>query len=197
MRGAHTVAETTSPASRGGVVDFEELGLKRDEPFIRFRIGDADQGLPLSVFSKFSLTGIKEVFVIENKMVYVTFPKSDHRLCIFGSGFQAASLSVCTWLSSMPLFYFGDLDEHGFRILSQFRNCFPHVQSFCMDTATLNYFDQYRTTGSSVQEDVMQNLSEDEQQVFSRLKNDPARNRLEQERIPLSYISEHLASNKY
>lgn len=112
----------------------------------------------------------------------------EKRLCIFGSGFQVTPLSICEWLSSVPVFYFGDLNEHGFNILSQFRNCFSHARSFCMDMQTLREFDQYRTRGSSIAEDVLLNLTEDERQVFSCLKNNQEHNRLEQERIPLFYV---------
>ncbi len=170
----------------------DELGLKRDEAFIRFRLGNNDQGLPISVFRKITFDNVKEVFVIENKMVYLTFPQSEQRLCIFGSGFQAASLSVCEYLSSIPIFYFGDLDEHGFIILSRFRSCFHHVCSFCMDTQTLKTFDQYRTEGNTVSTETVQNLTDEEALVFASLQNDPMRNRLEQERIPLPYIAGRL-----
>ena len=182
----------------------DELGLRQDEAFIRFRIGDRDQGFPLSVFSREEILEsygehyeIKEVFIIENKMVYLTFPKAEKRLCIFGSGFQVTALSSCAWLSSVPVFYFGDLDEHGFLILSRFRNCFSHVRSFCMDICTLENFDEFRVPGKSLPAEmtsgkVMPLLTEDEQRVFSSLRNDQQRNRLEQERIPLSYVIEQL-----
>ncbi|MDL2229450.1 DUF2220 domain-containing protein [Treponema sp. OttesenSCG-928-L16] len=93
--------------------------------------------------------------------------------------------------------YFGDLDEHGFLILSQFRRSFMHVRSFCMDEAALRRFDDFRGPGKTipdetVKEKVLPFLTEEEGRVFSRLQEDPSRNRLEQERITQAYIARRL-----
>ncbi len=178
----------------GGSSCFEdEFCLKRDEPFIRSRAGERDIGLPLSVFAGTKPEAVREVFVIENKMVYLTFPLSEGRLCIFGSGFQVSALSRCRWLSVLSVYYFGDLDEHGFAILSRFREDFPHVRSFCMDLRTLEEFGGFRVAGKPIpSETPPDHLTEEEGRVFSLLRSDPLRNRLEQERIPLSYVVSRL-----
>ncbi|MDR2897834.1 MAG: DUF3322 domain-containing protein, partial [Spirochaetaceae bacterium] len=140
----------------------DELGLRQDEPFIRFRTAGCDIGLPLSVFAVKPPADIREVFVIENKMVYLTFPRAEGRLCIFGSGFQVTALSCCRWLLSLDVYYFGDLDEHGFAILSLFRGCFPHVRSFCMNMQTLEEFGEFRVPGKAVSSETLANLTEEE-----------------------------------
>jgi hypothetical protein len=127
-------------------------------------------------------------------MVYLTFPRAEGRLCIFGSGFQVTSLSCCRWLSSLDVYYFGDLDEHGFAILSLFRGCFPHVRSFCMDMRTLEEYGEFRVPGKSVQSETLANLTEEEGSVFAVLRSDPLRNRLEQERISLSWVKSRLGT---
>lgn len=41
------------------------------------------------------------------------------------------------WLAGKTLFYWGDIDTHGFRILNRVRAAWPHTRSLLMDRATL------------------------------------------------------------
>ncbi len=92
--------------------DFEELG----------RSGEAD--------------GVKRIYIVENEIVYLTFPLADDIMCIFGGGFAVSNLASAAWMGEKDLYYFGDEDEHGFEILALFRFSFLSVKSFLMDTKT-------------------------------------------------------------
>ena len=67
----------------------------------------------------FDLSRIKRVYVIENEAVYLSFPIVEGEMVVFGSGFKSKILEA-PWLDSTEIFYFGDIDEHGFLILSLF-----------------------------------------------------------------------------
>jgi hypothetical protein len=153
--------------------------------------------LPLEDFINLPQTGllsdIQQIIIIENEIVYLTFPEVEHTLCIWGSGYEVAMLVSCTFLNKYELYYFGDLDEHGFDILSLYRSLFPKTKSFCMDATTVAHFDAYRVPGKTlVQEKIPEFLTREECDVFMELRSSPEKSRLEQERIPNLYIEKKL-----
>ena len=192
------------------VSDFEKYcGLKEKPSFIRLRSLDktialklgelsiSEASFPLEDFEHFDnpciLKNVQKIFIIENEMVYLTFPSVKNSLCIWGHGFSVTSLKNCSWLKNHEVFYFGDLDEHGFLILSDFRKYFPDTKSFCMDKETLDTFDSFRAEGKSLAgESIPENLTGEEKALFAELRADQERNRLEQERIALGYLKERL-----
>ena len=188
--------------------DFETLCGLRQKPYcVRFRPLDAacplsvgrlavsELSLPLEDFARCDeagfLTSIRSVIIVENEMVYLTFPAMPNALCVWGHGFSAAMLGRCAWLSEKELFYFGDVDEHGFLILSEFRKVFPATRSLCMDMETLRTFDRFRCKGKVLPGGtVPPNLDDGELEVFLELRKDSLRNRLEQERISVAYLQQ-------
>lgn len=185
------------------------LGLKTKPGMIRFR--PLDKNMPLTVagsvvqemtlsaddFSSFGSNEfcrkIKRIFIVENEMIFLTFPCIKSSLCIWGHGYTVSLLSECKWLSEKDLFYFGDIDEHGFDILSTFRKSFPGAKSFCMDKKTLDRFEDFRVKGEALKADaVPQNLTEKEKSVFNILHMQKEKGRLEQERINQDYILSEL-----
>lgn len=198
---------TTKPSS------FEKIyGLKEKPILVRFRslssknslklgsVSLSELSLTLEDFSQLpkseELSSINKIFIVENEMVFLTFPKVQNALCIWGHGFSAVELKNATWLSNFPLYYFGDLDEHGFLILSDFRKYFPNTKSFCMDLQTLKEFNEFCVEGKTLQGSfIPENLTENEKQVFLELKKDKTKNRLEQERISNEWILQNLTFN--
>ncbi|MBR7064184.1 MAG: hypothetical protein IKI31_03450, partial [Treponema sp.] len=191
------------------IKDFEiNFGLKQKQKSVRFRKLDGtillaenfsvnEISLPLEDFARLNESSfsrkIKNILIVENEMVFLTFPKVDNTLCIWGSGFSVLQLKQCQWLFDFNILYFGDLDEHGFNILSDFRKYFPNTKSFCMDMKTLIAFDEFRCKGEQLKKiDEIKNLTHEEMLVFNELKSTPNKNRLEQERISLGYIREQL-----
>lgn len=177
-------------------------GLSDKPEFIRFRFLDSctlcsgfsptEMYITVDDFSKLSsaefMKKITSIYVIENEMVYLTFPRVENAMCIWGHGFTAGFFNRFNWLQAYQLYYFGDLDEHGYLILSIFRESFPQTQSICMDMETLKAFDTFRVQGEKIKGDIPTNLTEEELTVFLELKKDSARNRLEQERVTQSWI---------
>ncbi len=180
-------------------------GLKEKPVLIRFKTLDETKPIVLSgikldeisvplenlknlhsLFKQFS-----SMYIVENEMVFLTFPKLMDSLCIWGHGYSAVVLSQVEWLKDFDLIYFGDLDEHGFDILSKFRTSFPKTKSLCMDTQTLEQFAKFRVA-SKIEKHLAppQNLTESEDECLKELSLNPEQNRLEQERISQEWVKE-------
>jgi hypothetical protein len=181
-------------------VDFcTKYGFLREPPRLRFRILDPEIGflslpgcpdveLDVESFCALQLK-VERVIVIENKTTYLVMPQTSGTLAIFGAGYSALLLGRATWLRNCNVFYWGDIDTHGFEILSRLRGVLPHVKSILMDEATLLAFHdawaveptQFKTANSLLTgEEQALLLSLQEQRFGERV-------RLEQERIPLDY----------
>lgn len=188
---------------------YVEWGVRTASPFIRLRLLDdaisvtiagetlksSEVQLPLEAFATLRFNSVDTIFIVENLLVYLTFPTVPKGLCIFGSGFAAVQLHCNIHLRQKKLYYFGDIDEHGFEILSEFRAIFPDVTSFCMDNTTYQTFAQFAVPGkSSKRNSADLYLTAEELALFRYLREHTECNRLEQERLPQDFIKERLAS---
>lgn len=188
-------------------LDFEDsFGLKSKPTLIRLRALDITHSLrinnetveectiPVTDLNtiKTAFENITNIFIVENEMIFLTFPKVKDSICIWGHGFTVTALKEVKWLNFKKLYYFGDLDEHGFEILSNFRTIFPTTCSFCMDMNTFEEFKPFRVRGEVIHGDISLNLTEEELKVFNLLQEYPNLNRLEQERISQQWIMEKL-----
>lgn len=178
---------------------FEDIfGLRKKEPLIRFRRKNnrTEIALPLSSFTSLNtdedLSCIDKVYIVENEIVYLTFPLNKNTMCIFGSGFQVSILYATSWLKSKKLYYFGDLDEHGFEMLGMFRSLFPHTKSFLMEKQTYLDHLQYVVSGKIAPTTYESYLTTEEKEILALLRSNPQKNRLEQERISVRYIEQAL-----
>lgn len=186
------------------------FGLKIKPDFVRFRSLSDNIILPFSEsmlnecqlllddFSRLDesfLHKIKNIFIVENEMVYLTFPRYKDSICIWGQGYKVNILNGIEWFKSKELYYFGDLDEHGFDILSTYRRCYPQIQSFCMDKNVLDEYKQFLVQGKKLENGrIPENLTEAENECFMILRSVTSeKNRLEQERVSVEYIKKQLS----
>jgi len=142
----------------------------------------------------------KKVFVLENKttfsnlMNFLTLPHMENTIGIFGGGFAVGKLKNALWLSDKEIFYWGDIDTHGLKILSQIRGYFPTTKSIMMDFETLNNFKLDWDKGEPISEYTLPNLTSEEQQLFQFVRADNISTiRLEQEKINHRYVLEKVA----
>jgi hypothetical protein len=168
--------------------------LKYCEPLIRLRILDlnlkiqysfpvSDISTPISEFRKLNL--IKHPFLItENLMNFLTLPPLKNCFALFGSGYAIQSLKSIEWLTSCPIFYWGDLDTDGFNILSQLRSYFPQTESVMMDRKTFETFQEFAVSVPSSTIENLPNLTSEEYALYTHLHN----KRLEQERISQNFV---------
>lgn len=183
--------------------EFEKrFRLKFEQPCIRLRILDEslflsglldDVSLPKDTFAALALP-CEHVFVVENLMNFLTFPKAPASIVIWGKGFAVESLKEAAWLSSKNIFYWSDLDVQGFQMLSQLRSYFPQTRSMLMDIKVLETFQAYCVKGTFSNCKSLPNLTAEEGAVFDELATGNVR--LEQERVTQQVLMEVLESKR-
>lgn len=180
-----------------------KFGLKYDPPLVRLRL--LDPALAQGGFSDITVSlaelaqtdpGAKTVFITENKVNGLAFPPVKHSLVIFGLGYGVEMLPDIPWLGRKEMIYWGDIDTHGFAILSQLRGYYPNVRSMLMDRRTLLDHKVLwgaedpakRYTGD------LAHLTSEENDLFVALKQNELSPhlRLEQERVRFSAVQEAL-----
>ncbi|HYL14890.1 MAG TPA: Wadjet anti-phage system protein JetD domain-containing protein [Terriglobales bacterium] len=190
-----------------GVTEFaKRYGFLEKPTRIRFRFLDPgytllsccpgqDITLEAASFAHFN-PRVSRVFITENEINFLAFPKVDDSLIIFGSGYGFAALGKAEWLSRCRLYYWGDIDTHGFAILDQFRGQFSDVQSFLMDRATLMAFESQWDIEEKQTVRDLYHLNDDERSVYDDLRDNRIRKnlRLEQERIGFGWVASRLSA---
>ncbi len=176
------------------------FGLRFTEPLIRFRILDGELqtvlGFPISdvstPLSEFVTLGWQNLacLIVENKQTFLTLPTLSKTIAIWGHGNAVHLLRHAAWLSNCQLRYWGDLDAHGFWILSGLRKHFPNTQSVMMDRATLEAFREFIVPSAHLSTTQLGYLNDQEWSVFTELQTQNLR--LEQEHLEHSYVLKQL-----
>ena len=180
----------------------DRFHLKKPEPLIRIRILDGDykiSGLTdislspkdlqsLNLFKRGADIGI----IIENLLNFLTFPKIKKGFCIWGKGKALSLLKTINWLSGISLYYWGDIDIEGFKMVDQLRHIFPHVRTFLMNKKTYEDHVGFAVKTKEQQPVDLIHLNDDENEMYRHLLVTPERNRLEQERISQTYLEQEL-----
>lgn len=137
---------------------------------------------------------VSRVFITENEINFLAFPQVKESLVIFGSGYGFDMLGDAEWLKRCRIYYWGDIDTHGFAILDQLRCYFDNVASFLMDRATLLAFEsQWGNEEKQTLRDLPRLIGE-ERALFDDLRDNRIRGnlRLEQERIAFGWVESTL-----
>ena len=167
---------------------------------VRFRVLDDAMGiLPGIAYPDITLDAdsfaalnscVERAFITENETNFLAFPLVKKSIVIFGSGYGWDALANIAWLDRCKIFYWGDIDTHGFAILNQLRNRYAHVESFLMDKAILMAHEAlWGTEGNQSLHDLT-NLTMSENALFNELRdNRLGKNlRLEQEMIGFEMV---------
>ena len=190
----------------GGVSQFcRRYGFK-DKPLrIRFRlldsttlcllpVCDADISLTQSDFERLD-PPVRQVFITENEVNFLAFPSLPACMVIFGAGYGFEALAAAQWLQQRSLYYWGDIDTHGFAILDQLRAHFPYAHSLLMDRDTLmaHNIQWGHEPQPTLRE--LPRLITDEAALFDDLRNNRLGQavRLEQERIGFGHVQQALS----
>ncbi len=194
-----SVIDQTATGAKG----FERRFGFREKPIlIRFRILDSrkyisglsELTLRADEFCSLNLD-IDTVFVTENDINGLAFPIVENAIILFGRGYGFDHLQNAHWLKNKKILYWGDIDTHGFAILSQFRKHFPSVQSFLMNRDTLLSFRQCWVRELTPSVAHLKNLTEEEHTLYNDLRENVLGEsvRMEQEFIPFDYVERYLA----
>lgn len=178
-------------------------GFAEPVALIHVRCGEGFAGLPRGVsevawrageLARLRV-GVRHVVIIENLVTYLSVPVPADGVVIWGSGYAVARLGRYPWIGSASrVSYSGDLDTHGFAILSMLRGQLSRtgpvrVESVLMDRTTLlAHRDRWGREGTPTRAR-LDHLTGEEQSLYADLVEDvyaPAV-RLEQERIDWGY----------
>jgi len=187
------------PDFRGAKGFEQRYGLLPKPSLIRFRLLDArlhlaglsDLTVPVAQFAGLDLP-VRRVFITENDVNGLAFPEVAESAVIFGKGYDLNRLGEIGWLGDKAVFYWGDIDTHGFAILDRLRAACPGARSLLMDRETLL---AHKALWVQEPEDTrycsdLTRLTAEEQSVFDCLRFDRPgeRVRLEQERIGFGWF---------
>lgn len=131
----------------------------------------------------------ENVYIIENQICFLTFPKVKNSVAIFGEGFKSRLSKDIPWLNQTNLYCWFDLDTAGFEMLNMIREHYPKAISFLMDEKTYSQF-QHFSVDNKGKKKTLPLLSPDEQNIHQFLIDN--NKRLEQERISLPYVQMNL-----
>lgn len=190
-----------------GVSGFARRYGLRDKPQrIRLRLLDtaqtqlpalANADLTLDAASFVRLApAVSRIFITENEINFLAFPRLPNSLLIFGAGYGFEVLAQAEWLTRCQVFYWGDIDTHGFAILDQLRTHLPHAGSLLMDRATLLAFKaQWGVEEKPTRRDLTR-LNTEERALYDDLRDNRLHPnlRLEQERIGFGWVETALAA---
>lgn len=181
----------------------ERYFLQRDEPLIRLRMldenlaiihGISDLNIRLSDFER-AAWDIFNVVITENKMNFLALPPLPSAMAIWsGGGFKVSYLRNARWLEGKNIYYWGDIDEHGFQILHQLRSYHPQSRSILMDIQTFTLHQDAIVVGEPNNAEKLNLLDPDEASLYELLKSMRPKNRLGQEKIPQEYADTVLIS---
>lgn len=195
--------ETAIDRRYSGLGGFElRYGFLARPPLIRFRILDSrlaiagltDLTVTAEEFAKLDLP-VRRVFVTENDINGLAFPAVEGGMVIFGRGYGFDALEKAAWLLDKEIHYWGDIDTHGFAILSQFRQHFPRARSLLMDEATLLSHSEHWVMETSPSKAELSHLTEAEAALYDALRDNRfgEKLRLEQEYLDFGSLLECLS----
>ncbi|APF89062.1 hypothetical protein HI806_21600 (plasmid) [Ralstonia solanacearum] len=189
-----------------GVAQFARRYGFLDKPVrIRFRLldpllpslpgcqGHTDITLDTASFATLALP-VERVFITENETNFLAFPPAARAIVIFGAGYGWDALAGARWLHHCHLYYWGDIDTHGFAILDQLRGHFPSATSFLMDRETLLAHRLHWGDESEPARHDLPRLTTAEAALYDELRFDRLQSglRLEQERIGFGWLGDQL-----
>ncbi|MEF9876123.1 MAG: DUF2220 family protein [Gordonibacter sp.] len=139
-------------------------------------------------------TGAPELVILcENLISLMTLPSLDGALGIHGGGYGVSELASLAWLQAVPVLYWGDLDSHGFAILSQWRHHHTRTESLMMDEKTFAAHQDLCVNEPTPSRARLSYLTPSEEATLKLLQAQ-GDVRLEQERIEWSYAQAEIES---
>jgi hypothetical protein len=190
--------------ARSPTREFEaRYGLSSKPNLIRFRLLDpspvlhglTDVATPASDFARLHLP-IERVFIIENETNALALPLAPKSLAIFGLGYGLDRLGSVDWLRDNAVWYWGDIDTHGFAMLDRLRALLPHARSLLMGKDVLLAHRPLWGREDVQYDGQLERLTQEERGVFEGLLAGTwaPRLRLEQERIGFRWVKQALAA---
>jgi hypothetical protein len=173
----------------------QRCGLKAPPQLIRVRILDRslrervggleDISVPWEQLADLDMP-VTNVFIVENLQTGLAFDDLPGSVVIMQLGYGVDVLGRLPWVAKAHSTYWGDLDTHGFAILSRARAYLPDLDAALMDEETLfGHRDLWVEEKEQHGAETLPLLSDSERAVYRAIKlNKWGQNvRLEQERV--------------
>ena len=111
-------------------------------------------------------------------------------MAVFGAGYGLEAIGTARSLDSCQLYYWGDIDTHGFAIMNELRSHCESVESLLKDRDTFLRFKSHWGREPKPTRSVLVALTSEEQSVYRDLLNGRygPNIRLEQERIAFGWV---------
>jgi len=122
------------------------------------------------------------IFIVENKMTFLSFPDINASLVFFGAGYSVSELKEISWIKNKNIYYWGNIDAQGFEILSQLRHHFPYAKSMLMSKIIFQKYNEFVVNGTPSNINTSLLLQLDEQLLYDLIKQ--SGKRIEQEHMP-------------
>ncbi|GAB3994030.1 hypothetical protein GCM10029992_07310 [Glycomyces albus] len=134
---------------------------------------------------------IETVFIVENEITFLAFPDHARAAVLLGSGYAVAGATRPAALADRRVYYWGDIDTHGFAILDRLRARLPQAESILMDEETLTAHEPHWAREPSQTKAELRRLTPGEAKLYSDLLDGRWRPsvRLEQERVRFSRLT--------
>jgi hypothetical protein len=127
--GFHSVCGLRQPPAR--------MRLRILDPELRASLrGLGDITAPVAEIAALDLPASRFV-VVENVQSGLALPDMPATVAFMGLGYSVDLLGQVTWLAKLDGLYWGDIDTHGFAILSRARKYLPQLRSVLMDEETM------------------------------------------------------------
>jgi hypothetical protein len=198
--------QAIDPSATGVSAFTARYGFRDKAERIRFRVLDPtidpfqlswlpDVSLDVDSLARMSIRP-KHLIITENEINFLAFPNLANSWILFGAGYGFSAWSKVHWFRDCSMFYWGDIDTHGFAVLDELRAHYPAAQSFLMDRETLIAHQSLWGCENSPCTRILSRLSTSEASLFEDLqKNRFGENiRLEQERISFHVLTDFLSS---
>ena len=175
----------------------ERLRLRILDPALRRHLaGLADIEARVEEIGAWSLP-VRRVFIVENLQTGLAFGDLPGTVVFMQQGYAVDLFGAIPWLASVPVFYWGDLDTHGFAILDRLRVHLPEARSLLMDETTLlGHRALWTRENKPYGGASLTHLTEAESRLFANLRSGRWGQgvRLEQERIAWPWAWENIVA---
>lgn len=155
--------------------------------------GISDLIIPVNQLDAFN-PEVSRVFITENEINGLCVPDVPRGMVIFGLGYGVDVLKTVTWLMEKEIYYWGDIDTHGFAMLNQVRSFLPQTKSILMNESILQSHRGLWCTEDKPFFGQLSRLTTDEHRLLCSLQGDIWGKgvRLEQERVSFHQVQKAL-----
>jgi hypothetical protein len=145
---------------------------------------------PIKEWNRCAFTTPTWILITENRTSLLTLPPLLGCLALLGKGYAVTRLAGIEKLHATQIYYWGDIDQHGFEILACVRSHLSNVRSCLMDNDTLARCHNEigsETVAATIPADLVASyLTPMERALWEKCNVDHSR--LEQERIPREVV---------